>query len=156
MDLLTTVYGEKCAPPYKQLISTVLQFLRRNGKYSKGICSKVLLRLSITSALLVPKPAILISAFAVNIRYCTSADGPELVRGTAHFVGGEQTSCRLPPFYDRHHLLLHLVVGSGRGSCVVNYDRETCGQYLSKYPCPTSKCSLYAQFIGHQLLNSAC
>ena len=52
--------------------------------------------MSITSALLVPKPGILISVFAVNIRYKT-ADDPDLVRGTAHFVDREQTSCRLHP-----------------------------------------------------------
>lgn len=86
------------------------------GNLRKESARKVLLlRLSINSALLVPKPGILISVFVVNIRRYKTADGPDLVRGTAHSVGGEQTSCRLHPPYDRHHLLLHLVVGSRKG-----------------------------------------
>lgn len=67
------------------------------GIFERNLLEKVLLlRLSITSALLVPKPGIRISVFAVNIRYKT-ADDPDLVRGTAHSVDGEQTSCRLDP-----------------------------------------------------------
>lgn len=65
--------------------------------FERNLLEKVLLlRLSITSALLVPKPGIRISVFAVNIRY-KSADDPDLVRGTAHFIDGEQTSFRLYP-----------------------------------------------------------
>lgn len=39
-NLLTTVYGEKRAPPKKQLISMVLQFLRRDGKSLKESARK--------------------------------------------------------------------------------------------------------------------